>query len=208
MNTATFRAKQRDQLGDTLQGAQSFDDAQLNGWRDDEVGVLYARGLFKKDTNYGSEIAITGSPIPLYYAMPALFRRINTIEFVSPTDATEIRGVCRDFDDLERPGYIRIGIADQFDGSSIRVFGEKEYSGIDDTGIKQEVIDVVLFGSCVRALLNSSAQRVQNRRSGATTRRSDARPLDNVTEVALMEKKLDKAVALAKAIQARSIQGG
>lgn len=207
MQTTTFRNKQRDQLGDTVQGSQSFTDQQLDGWRDDELGLLYARGLFTKDTNYGTEIVISGTPTPLYYAMPANFRRIDRVEFVSTTDLTEIEGNSFGFDDLERPGYIRIPEATNYNGYGIRVFGQKEYTSVTDTAIHQEVLDVVLYGSCLRALMGEYAKRIETRRSLSTTRRADTTPSDIVTGLNMMERHLQKAVAKALAVQSRSIQG-
>jgi len=207
ISVSNFRLKQRDQLGDIASSSATFTDKQLDSWRDDEVGTLYARGLFKRDTNYGTEILITGSPTPLYYTTPTGFRRINRVEFVSTTDLTEIQSQSYGYDDLERPGFIRIPEAVNYNGYGIRVFGEKEYPTIDDTALNTEVMNVVLFGSCIRALIGEYVKRVESRRSQATTRRADSTPMQMVSGLAMMERKLQHSVQLAKQVQARTIQG-
>lgn len=207
MNVGTFRQKQRDLLGDTVQGSQTFEDRQLDGWRDDEVGILYGRGLFKKDTNYGSEILISGSPVSIYYTMPTGFRRVSKVEFVSATDQNVVEGHSYGFDDLERPGYIRVPEAPNYSGFKIRLFGEKEYTGVDDAAVRQEVLDVVLHGSCLRAMTAAMVMRAERRRAMSTTRRADVLPRDLVWAVNTFEKLLQEKVQKALAIQARTVLG-
>ena len=209
MNVSTFRQKQRDLLGDTTQGSQTFEDRQLDGWRDDEVGKLYARGLFKKDTNIGTETTIGSvTPVAIYYTMPTAWRRVHRVEFVDATDATLIEGRSYGYDDLERPGYIRIPEAPNFSGYKIRLFGEVEYTAVDDAAMKQEVHDVLLYGSCLRAMVSAMVMRAERRRALSTSRKADTFPRDLVMTVSKFEQLLQEAVALALAIQARTVLGG
>lgn len=208
MQLNVFRSKQRDLLGDTVQGTYTFEDRALDGWRDDEVQLLFARGLFRRDTNFGTETTITSvDPVPSYYAMPSGFRRIIKVQFVSATDDTELSGLSYAFNDLERPGFVFIPEAGSFGGYKLRLFGEKEYTGVDDTIMKQEIIDVCLYGSVNRALNAEYMKRVQSRRSMATSRKADTSPNDLVSGMAMVERKLQKSVGNALAIQARTIMG-
>ena len=207
MNTTTFRGKQRELLGDTQQGAFTFEDAALDSWRDDEIGALFSKGLFTRGTNIGSEPTISSAdPVAIYYTMPTGFRRITKIQFVSATDETDIVGMSYGWDDLERPGYVYIPETSGYGGYKIRMFGEKEYSGVDDSSAKQELIDVILLGSVSRALLSEYMKRVEQRRS-LTTRSGDAGPGDLVSGMALVERKYQKAIARALAIQSRTVMG-
>lgn len=173
--TSTFRQKQKELLGELSQtGSQpSFTDPQLDSWRNDEVGVLYGKGLYKVASTRGLAgyiepnivTNVTTGFVPRYYPLPTLWRRVYAVEVIDPTTDQYMRKILR-FDDLEVPGNIRIDNLDLDVGTvavpySLRFRGESEYTGVDDAYMHQEVVDVVLFGSAMRALVSEYMKRIK-----------------------------------------------
>lgn len=176
LTTSAFRNKQKEILGEISQtGAQpSFTDPQLDSWRNSEVEVLYGDGIYKVATTRGlvgyvetviTADAITGY-VPRYIALPPLWRRVMAVEIFDQIIDQPVQRVTR-FDDLELPGYVRIDELDNYIGVAvgrpniIRLRGEAEYTGVDDPYAHGEVTDMVLFGSCIRALISEYMKRIK-----------------------------------------------
>lgn len=205
MTPQKFRQKQKELLGEaSIQtgGAPTFTDPQLDSWRDDEVGALYAKGLYR----VGSTRTIAGWTEPTissdtqrYYALPSGMRNVFRVNFVEPsTDYIYGKAVSWDIED---PGFIRLDDAPNFSGYKIRLLGEIEYSGVDDGFMKQEVIDVCLFGSVVRALTGEYVKRQKAHRSRTSTRTTDASPSAIAAGIQVMSRKYEEAQADALKIQ-------
>jgi hypothetical protein len=181
MNTNTFRQKQKELLGEITQtGAQpTFTDQQLDSWRNDAVGVLYSKNLYTIASTRGTletQIVASGGVTPRYFALPAGWRRVFNVEFISDTSLDVWDGTANSFNDLEVPGFIRIDEAQDWVGDYLRFVGEKEYSGVDDPYMKAEVNDVVLFDSIMRALVGEYFKRLKASRSQGAGRKTDISP--------------------------------
>ena len=170
VTTALFRQKQKELLGDISQtGAlPTFTDQELDSWRNDEVGSLYGKGIYKVISTRGlaayteptlAADVVTGW-VPRYYPLPPLWRRVFAVEIIDPASDQLIDQVVR-FDDLEVPGSIRIDDLDNSIGYTLRFRGEAEYTGVDDASAHQDVVDVVLFGSAMRALISEYMKRIK-----------------------------------------------
>lgn len=167
----SFLKEQRELLGDL--DATGWQDADLNIWRDEEIASLYSNGLFYRATTRGgtettvvSVLAGDGITqyVPRYYTTPTGFRRIYGIDYVDPiTD--EVVAISMDWDDLEEPGKVRVDDAPWHVGYNLRFFGEKEFATVSDAQMKQEILNVVLYGSVLRALVAEFMKRTNSTQS-------------------------------------------
>lgn len=205
MTPQKFRTKQKELLGEaTLQtgGAPTFTDPQLDSWRDDEVGTLYSKGIYR----VGSSRTISGWTEPTiasetlrYYALPTGLRNVFRITYVdASTDA--VVGNARTWD-IEDAGFVRLDSAGEYNGYKIRMVGEIEYTGVDDAFMKAEVIDVCLFGSVVRALTGEYVKRQKAHRARTSTRTTDVSPGAIAAGIAAMSRLHETAQANALKIQ-------
>lgn len=180
MTPQKFRQKQKELLGEgNLQtgGAPTFTDPQLDSWRDDEVNSLYSKGLYR----VGSSRTIAGWVEPTissdtlrYYALPTGMRNVFRINYLE-VGTEYVWGSAKSWD-IEDAGFVRLDDAPNHSGHKIRMIGEIEYTGVDDPFMKQEVIDVCLFGSVIRALTGEYVKRQKAHRSRTSTRTTDASP--------------------------------
>jgi hypothetical protein len=195
-------------------GVTEFTDPQLDDWRNDEVGQLYSRGLFVRSstrtlvgwTEPTIATAVDGNGntyVPRYYDLPATFRRVLGVEFVHLT-TDEVMWTSNDFTELEEPGKLRIDDIDKGIGYKIRLFGEREYTAVDDTAIKPEVIEVVKLGVVVQALLSELSRRTKAARSQVATRTTDASPGAVASAVVVARTLLRDAETKARRVQALS----
>jgi len=187
MTPQAFRKKVRDAIADNAtSGVQEFSDSVLDGWRDDEVGLLYARGLFFRATTRTlagwtePTIATTAANdgtlyVPRYYALPASFKKVLGVEFVD-TQTDEPVWNSTDWTDNEEPGYIRIDDIDRGVGYKLRYFGEREFTAVDDTAITAPVLEVLKYGVVVQAFVSELSKRTKAARSQVATRTTDASP--------------------------------
>lgn len=206
MNTNLFRQKQKELLGEITQtGAPpTFLDPQLDSWRNDAVGVLYSKNLYTLASTRGTSeteiLADVGTGVVTrYYALPALWRRVFKVEFVTLNEDTIVKA--HSFNDLEIADTIRIDQAEDYIGYRLRFFGEREYTGVDDAKMKQEVIDVVLFDSCVRALVGEYFKRLKASRAQGAGRKTDISPGAIAAGIALLRTLNHDALARALNLQ-------
>lgn len=318
-----FRREMRTLLGDSDNSI--FLDADLDTWRDEEVGTLWSVGLFKRGTNRGSEPTIRADRnglITRYYSMPTSFRRISDVEFIdsgqvtppvitlttattggtlaaglykyrisvtdtngetvpgpetaivvpagtatntitltwptitvaaasyavttgykiygrsgtlllqktisSNTTATyldtgadnpsgavltydtstittdDVVGRSTAWDDLEDTGNVRVDAAQGYENFQIRMFGELEYTSVADPYVKQEVLDVILYGATIRALTAQYVQRINSSRSLVSTRELDASPGALAIGINTIRSIYKSKLAKARAVQAIS----
>ena len=206
MNTNLFRQKQKELLGEITQtGAPpTFLDPQLDSWRNDAVGVLYSKNLYTLASTRGTsetEIAadVGTGVVPRYFTLPTGWRRVFKVEFVTDNEDTIVKA--NSFNDLEIVNTIRIDEAENWVGYNIRLFGEREYTGVDDTYMRQEVIDVVLFDSCIRALIGEYFKRLKASRSQGAGRKTDISPGAIAAGIALLRTLNHDALARALNLQ-------
>lgn len=203
-----FRNKARDLIGDTDLAASEFADTQIDGWRDDELKSLYAKGLFKRGNNIATEFPMTtaaSGDIEIFYALPANFRRVFSVIALDVGTLSRIKEINRgSWNDLLRPGYIAIYNGDT--SWKIRLFGEVEYTAIDDTAMPWEVVDVCLHGVAVRALTSEYFKRLYTSRSQAVLSDQDVTP----GQIALGLQAISRVYELRKkdalSVQARSVR--
>lgn len=210
LTAQAFRQKVRDAIADNnTNGIQEFTDKQLDGWTADEVGMLYARNLFVRTSTralvgYTEPTVVAGvgdAEVIRYYTMPTGFRRIYGIEYIDATSGA-VAGETRNFDDLEEPGFVRIDTAANFVGYNLRFFGEREYSGVSDTAMNTEVIELVKFGVTLQAMNSELVRRTKAARSQVATRTTDATPGAISAAISIIERQWQKHLADALAIQA------
>lgn len=187
MTPTAFRNEIRRAIADLgTSGAPEFDNPTIDGWRDLEVDLLYSKGFFARSSTRTlagwdeptvvSTIAGDGSEyVSRYTPMPTGFRRVYSIEFVDPNTGTFV-GESTEFTDAEDPGFIRIDEMARYIDQNIRMHGEREFTGVDDTAIRAEVIDVALWGVVVRALMAEYQKRLKSARSSVATKNTDASP--------------------------------
>lgn len=187
MTPTTFRQKVRDAIADNAPtGIIEFTDKTLDGWRDDEVGMLYPHGLHVRtstrtlagwtEPTVATSVDVNGNEyVTRYYTLPTSFRRVYGVEFVHLT-TDEVVWTSSDFTELEEPGMIRIDDIDRGIGYKLRYFGEREYTGVDDAAMKTEVIEVLKYGVILQAFTAELARRTKAARSQVATRTTDASP--------------------------------
>lgn len=171
---ASFRIEQRELLSDAGT-VELFKTATLDRWRDAELRGLYRFGIAKEDTNYTgthtSMLATTTTQTD--FALPSGWLRVTKIEFWTNTSATEYVNDSYSWDDRVRASFITIYDAPLHYDHRIKLMGLKEWTGIDDSTMPQEVVDVVLYGSVLRALTSLINKRGSSRRAAAASRNSD-----------------------------------
>lgn len=178
MTPQDFRNKVRSLIADNLPGVEpQFSNPDLDGWKNDEVGTLYAKGFSKRASTRGTvetTVAVVGESVPRYFALPAGFRRVHRAEFVNVTN-DDVVGEER-VDDMEEPGQVRIDSAYLYVGYNLRMFGEKEYTGVEDTAMKTELHEVLKYGVALQALVHEQMKRLKAARTQVATRTQDTSP--------------------------------
>lgn len=208
MTPAVFLKKQKELLGEVQRqsgAAPTWDDPQLNSFRDDEISLLYSKGLYRMNSTR-SLAGWTESVIPTYstgviqryFAMPLTMRRAYKVEFMDPTTDESVWKTFH-FDTDEEPGFIRIDGASGYEGYKVRLYGEFEYTTIDLC--TAEVADVCKFGSVIRALVGQYVQRQRANRARTSTRTTDVSPGAIAAGIAVIGRQYEKAVADALSIQ-------
>jgi len=172
---ASFRLEVRDLLADT--GAtEMFGNPMLDRWRDAEIRGLMKYHIAKEVTNYtgvtGSMLATTTSQTD--FAMPLNWVRVTKIEFWTDVSSTEYVTDSASWDDRVRSGFVTIYDAPLYFNSRIKLMGLEPWTKIDDAAMPQEVVDVVLYGTVLRAITNLTNRRAASRRAAAATRNSDS----------------------------------
>jgi hypothetical protein len=183
MTPTAFRTEVRRQIADLgTSGAPEFDSPILDGWRDLEVQSLYGYGLHARSSTRTlagyTEVVVAedvDGNVSRYLPMPTGFRRIYSIEFIDP-DTDEVTGESYNFTDTEEPGFVRIDDIAKFIDDKVRMYGEREYTAVDDTAMKTETVNVVLWGVVMRALAHELAKRLKAARSNVATKNTDASP--------------------------------
>lgn len=179
MTPQAFRQKVRDIIADGLPGVEpQFTNTQLDSWRDDEVGTLYAKGFSVRATTRGTvetTIAEAAGVVARYYALPDTFRRVHWVEFVDATTDAVV-GETSYVDDQEEPGQVRVDEAYKYVGYKLRMHGEREYTGVEDARMKTELTEVLKYGVALQALAHEQMKRLKGARSQVATRTQDATP--------------------------------
>lgn len=205
MQTSLFRQKQKELLGEITQtGAPAaYADPQLDSWRNDAVGVLYSKNLYTLASTRGTsetQILANGSGVmPRYFPLPTLWRRVFKVEFVTLIEDSIQKA--NSFNDMEIAGQIRVDEAGDWSGYYMRFFGEREYTGVDDAYMKQEVVDVVLFDSCTRALVGEYFKRLKASRAQGSGRKTDISPGAIAAGIALLRTLSHDALSRALNLQ-------
>lgn len=205
MQTSLFRQKQKELLGEITQtGAPpTYADPQLDSWRNDAVGVLYSKNLYTLASTRGTSETLIAADVngvvPHYFPLPSLWRRVFKVEFVTLTE--DLIQKANSYNDLEITGQVRVDEAADWIGYYLRFFGEREYTGVDDASMKQEVTDVVLFDSCTRALIGEYFKRLKASRAQGTGRKTDISPGAIAAGIALLRTLHHDALARALNLQ-------
>jgi hypothetical protein len=216
MTTPTqFRQKVRDAIADNApSGVLEFTDKVLDGWRDDELGLLYSRGLFVRSSTrtlagwveptVASTTAANGSSyVNRYYTLPAAFRRVLSLEAID-LNTDGVVWTFSNWTDLEETGLIRIDDIEPAIGYKLRYFGEREYTAVDDTALKAEVIHVLKLGVVLQAMTSELVRRTKAARSQVATRTTDASPGAIAASIGTVERLHRIAIKDALRIQALS----
>jgi hypothetical protein len=149
-----------------------FEDEPLRQFRDAEIESLSDKYIRRYVTD-ASNRAGHG----IFYPMPTTISKVRRIEFwdVDPeANVTALlRGRAQLWEDRSRPGYVRIedAASGDYSGNVIYLIGEGDYTDI--TQCLGTIADVVLYGTCIRALEAQIMSRAFTRASQAASRRSD-----------------------------------
>lgn len=199
--TASFRAEQRDALSD-LGVTPTFSNAQLDRFRDAELRNLYSYGLGQETTNFAGtktdmDLATTTATD---WAIPSGWLRITGVEYWTNETVPQFYEDSALWDDRVRSSYVTIWDApDHFD-YRIKLIGLKGWSGIDDSAMPQEIIDVCLYGSLLRAVTSLANKRAASRRNAAASRSSDT----SLGSIAFWRRQLRDDLEMAKRNARRS----
>lgn len=214
MTPSAFRTKQKELLGEVQRqtGAQAtWTDPQLDSWRDDELALLYSKGLFR----VGSTRTLAGwtetlvptyttGTVQRYFPLPATMRRVYKIELIDP-NTDEVVKRTFDFDSGEDSGFVRLDLAMGYEGYKIRLFGEIEYTIIDTA--PAEIADVAKIGSVIRALVGQYVQSQRANRTRQTNNAVTANPRAITAVLAFMTRLYENAQAHARSIQDTRVYG-
>lgn len=177
ITTTEFRAELRLLLQDPLGSSAIFSENDLDRFRNQALRDLYKPGVrcWKEDSNYSG--THTAMPLAvsttLDYALPANMFRILGVEYWTNEANTLYVATSAMWSDRERSGYVRIYDGPSFVNYRIMIFGAKKWTGIDDSSMPDEVIDVVMLGSALRAVKAFANKRAASRRAAAGARQSD-----------------------------------
>ena len=208
MTPQQFRQKQKELLGELQRqtgAAPTWTDPQLDSWRDDEIGTLYSKGLYKISSTRllagWTETTIptysTGT-VQRYFAVPATMRKVVKVEFIDPT-TDEVVGFSSRFDSSESTGFIRLDQAHGFEGYKVRLVGEVEYTTIEE--LPREVADVCAYGSIIRALTGEYVQRQRSARRRVSSRTTDVSPGAIAAGIGVMMAQYKEKIKNALSIQ-------
>lgn len=208
MTAAEFRRKQQELLGEIQRqtgAAVTWEPAQLDSWRNDEIGTLYSKGLYKLDSTRLLS-GWTEPTVPVYttgvrqryFAVPATMRKVIKVEFLDAT-SDEVVGTSHRFDSGEGSGFVRLDSAPGYEAYKIRLVGEFEYTTVEE--LPAEVVDVALYGSIIRALTGEYVQRQRSARRRVSSRTTDVSPGAIAAGIALLNSLYKEKIANALSIQ-------
>lgn len=208
MTPSQFRTAQKELLGEAGRqtgAAPTWTDQQLDNWRDQELGTLYSKGLYKLSSTRLLS-GWTEATIPTYasgvrqryFSVPTNMRKVLKVEYLDPT-TEEVIGTSNHFDSSESTGFVRLDTAHGYEGYKVRLVGEVEYATVDE--LPREVADVCLYGSIIRALTGEYVQRQRSARRRTSTRTTDVAPGAIAAGIAVMTAQYRDKIKHALSIQ-------
>lgn len=168
---ASFMLEARDLLADA--GAvQLFKKETLERWRDAELRGLYKYNIAKEVTNYSGTYTdmLASGTTQTDFAIPSGWLRITKIEFWTNETSPRFVANSTSWDDRVRAGFVTIYDAPLYYDSRIKLIGLTTWTGIDDATMPQEVVDVVLYGTVLRAITSVVNKRAASQRAAGSAR--------------------------------------
>lgn len=177
ISQALFLSEVRDELSDSGT-SQTFDNGTLVRMLNAEFRKLHSYGIDNEVTNWDGSTKTSLPSITSYfttdYAIPSGWTRVTDVQFW--TDETTPRFLARSakWDDRILTGFVTIYDAPDFFGDRLKLIGQKNWTDITDTTLRDEVIDVLKYGVILRATKALINKRATSRKYAGATRTSDA----------------------------------